>query len=358
MAWAKLHQVQCVRNGALLVVGTQIEAKLVLPSISTEGLTKRYGERLSVDSLNLSIYPGELYALLGDNGAGKTTTISMLTTLISPTSGSFHICGFNGLSEAKRIRGLFGVVSQDMAIYTELTVYENLRFLGELYGLARAQIDGRIEDLLRRFGLVDRLNQRAKNLSGGMQRRLAIACAMINEPKVLFMDEPTVGLDPASRRQIWSTLKELKALGVTILLTTHYLEEAELLSDRIGIIRDGRLVAEGTVAELCHKIHGMRGIAVKLKNDLSVDAPEVVAKLTELQKMFQLNIRRDSLRNTIFLSQAAEHDLDSIFPAVLDWLEKAKLPFSKIASGEPNLEEVFMAVLKEPESQGGERGVG
>lgn len=331
-----------------MVVGTQIEAKTRLPSISTEGLTKRYGTRLSVDSLNLSIYPGELYALLGDNGAGKTTTIAMLTTLVAPTSGSFHICGFNGLSEAKRIRGLFGVVSQDVAIYTELTVYENLRFLAELYGLARCDIDGRIEDLLRRFGLIERLNDRAKNLSGGMQRRLSIACAMVNEPKVLFMDEPTVGLDPASRRQIWSTLRELKALGVTILLSTHYLEEAELLSDRIGIIRDGRLVAEGTVAELCEKIRGMRGISVKLRSDLSVDAPEVVAKLVQLQSLFAVDVRRDNLRNTIYLSHCSDLDLDALFPSILDWLQKEKLPFSKIASGEPNLEEVFMAVLKDP----------
>ena len=320
-------------------------------SVSARNLTKQFGQRLSVDNLNLNIYPGELYALLGDNGAGKTTTISMLTTLLPPSSGEFFICGFNGLSQAEKIKGCFGVVSQDLAVYNELTPYENLKFLSDLYGLPKKLSEERIEKLLRRAGLVDRLNDRTENLSGGMMRRLAIACAMINEPKVLFMDEPTVGLDPAARRLIWATLKELKSAGVTILLTTHYLEEAELLADRIGIIRSGRLTIEGTVPELAKRIRGMRGISIRLMQECSVDSPAVASALVLLKSKFALEVRLDSLRNTIYLTQLADDDVEHYHKEVFAWLYQENIPFLRFATGEPNLEEVFLAVSKDEEAK-------
>jgi ABC-2 type transport system ATP-binding protein len=316
-------------------------------SVSARNLTKRFGQRLSVDNLNLNIYPGELYALLGDNGAGKTTTISMLTTLLPPSSGEFFICGFNGLTEAEKIKGCFGVVSQDLALYNELTPYENLRFLSDLYGLPKKVGEERIEKLLRRAGLVDRLNDRTENLSGGMMRRLAIACAMINEPKVLFMDEPTVGLDPAARRLIWATLKELKGAGVTILLTTHYLEEAELLADRIGIIRAGQLTVEGTVPELAKRIRGMRGISIRLVQELAVDSEQIASAIDLLKAKFDLEVRLDTLRNTIYLTQLAQDNVETYHKEVFDWLYHENIPFLRFATGEPNLEEVFLAVSKD-----------
>jgi ABC-2 type transport system ATP-binding protein len=316
-------------------------------SVSARNLTKRFGQRLSVDNLNLNIYPGELYALLGDNGAGKTTTISMLTTLLPPSSGEFFICGFNGLTEAEKIKGCFGVVSQDLALYNELTPYENLRFLSDLYGLPKKVGEERIEKLLRRAGLVDRLNDRTENLSGGMMRRLAIACAMINEPKVLFMDEPTVGLDPAARRLIWATLKELKGAGVTILLTTHYLEEAELLADRIGIIRAGQLTVEGTVPELAKRIRGMRGISIRLVQELAVDSEQIASAIDLLRAKFDLEVRLDTLRNTIYLTQLAQDNVETYHKEVFDWLYHENIPFLRFATGEPNLEEVFLAVSKD-----------
>lgn len=317
-----------------------------LPSLRTENLTKMFGSRVSVDNLNLCIYPGELYALLGDNGAGKTTTIGMLTTLLRPTSGRFFICGHDGIKDGRRIRGLFGVVSQDLSVYNELTVYENLRFLAELYGLKGASVDKRIEQVIAGSSLVSRLNDRAGNLSGGMQRRLSIACAMINEPKVLFMDEPTVGLDPAARREIWSSLKDLKKLGVTILLTTHYLEEAEILADRIGIIRGGKLIVEGSVSELSERIEGMRGLSIKLKDAVSADGPEIARKLDKIKERFNILIRHDCLRNTIYLSQPEHVSVNEFLRYVFDWLESEDIPFTKFASGEPNLEDVFMAVAR------------
>jgi len=271
----------------------------------------------------------------------------MLTTLLAPTCGEFFICGFNGLSQPEKIKGCFGAVSQDLALYQELTPYENLQFLASLYGLPKKIAEERIEKLLGRAGLSERLNDRTQSLSGGMLRRLAIACAMINEPKVLFMDEPTVGLDPASRRLIWATLKELKAAGVTILLTTHYLEEAELLADRIGIIRDGKLTAEGTVSELAKRIKGMRGISIKLAQNMAVDSLEVAEALNLLKKKFTLEIRLDDLRNTIYLSQADGDNFDQSHKDIYDWLCAQDIPFVRFATGEPNLEEVFLAVSKD-----------
>lgn len=318
----------------------------VPPAIVAHGLTRKFGSRVSVDNLSLSIYPGELYALLGDNGAGKTTTISMLTTLLEPSSGDFQICGFSGVKQSEKIKAYFGVVSQDISLYNELTCYENLKFLAELYHLPKAGMAARIDQLLNSSGLVDRASDRAGNLSGGMQRRLAIACALIKSPKVLFMDEPTVGLDPASRRQIWATLKDLKNSGVAILLTTHYLEEAELLADRIGIIREGKLVAEGTVRELAKKIHGMRGISVKLADEVDIDSAELKSKIDTLAQSLKVTVRLDALRNTIYISQPEGSALDVYLRSVFEWLSAEGVAFSKFATGEPNLEEVFLALSK------------
>jgi len=311
------------------------------PTIETRDLTKKYGDRVCVDKLNLKVYPGELYTLLGDNGAGKTTTISMLTTLLKPTSGTFFVCGHDGLKKPERAKAHFGIVSQDVAIYQELSAYENLKFIADLHGIKSSIAVPKIKDLLERAGLTDRANDRAGQFSGGMQRKLTIAGALLHSPKVLFMDEPTVGLDPASRRQIWESLKELKAMGVTILLTTHYLEEAELLSDRIGVIREGKLVAEGTIDELRLKIRGIRGIALRL-----VDRPDE-AKLqflmSELKRLFG-DAQYDALRNTITLSQPSDAQLVENLQGILAWLSANDIAFSRFATSEPTLEEVFLAI--------------
>ncbi|MBS1995089.1 MAG: ABC transporter ATP-binding protein [Cyanobacteria bacterium SZAS LIN-2] len=316
------------------------------PAVVAQGLTRKFGTRVSVDNLNFSIAPGELYALLGDNGAGKTTTISMLTTLLAPTSGDFQICGFSGVRQSEKIKAFFGVVSQDISLYNELTCYENLKFLAELYHLPKAAIAARINELLTSAGLQDLAKDRAGNLSGGMQRRLAIACALIKSPKVLFMDEPTVGLDPASRRQIWATLKELKKSGVAILLTTHYLEEAELLADRIGIIREGKLVAEGTVRELARKIHDLRGISFKLSEDVAVASAEIKAKLDRLAAALKVTVNLDPLRNTVYISQPEGTELSAYLRSIFDGLSAENIEFHTFATGEPNLEEVFLALAK------------
>ncbi|HEY9714763.1 MAG TPA: ABC transporter ATP-binding protein [Chroococcales cyanobacterium] len=316
-------------------------------TIQSVKLTKVFGDRTSVDHLDLSVYQGELYALLGDNGAGKTTTISMLTTLLKPTSGEFFLCGINGVTDVEKTKGVFGIVSQDVSIYGELTAYENLAFIADLYRIPKRIARDRIEQLLTDAGLADRANDLTQGFSGGMQRKLSIASALLHEPKVLFMDEPTVGLDPASRRQIWASLKDLKKKGVTILLTTHYLEEAELLADRIGIIRHGKLVAEGTIDDLRKKIQGMRTIAIRLTREFEEE--ELEQKLAILRSRFSVEMRRDRLRNTISFSQPKDKALVNSLNAILAWLDEEKIPFSRFATNEPNLEEVFLAVAAEPE---------
>ena len=316
------------------------------PSIRCVNLTKVFGERTSVDHLNLAVYPGELYALLGDNGAGKTTTISMLTTLLKPTSGEIYICGIDALKDTEKTKGAFGVVSQDVAIYQELTAYENLAFVAELYEIPQATALARIEALLEDAQLLDRANEISGTFSGGMQRKLSIAVAMLHEPKVIFMDEPTVGLDPASRRQIWSSLKKLRDSGVAILLTTHYLEEAELLSDRIGIIRRGKLAAEGTIEELRHKIQGIRHISIRLHHTVSVET--LKPRIDKLLQKFKTEFKYDVLRNTISFAQPKDAQLVNHLHEVLSWLEEEQIPFSKFATSEPNLEEVFLGLASSP----------
>ncbi len=315
------------------------------PTIETIDLCKSFGTRAVVDKLNLKIFPGELYALLGDNGAGKTTSIGMLTTLLKPTSGTYKVCGFDGRKQPEKVKGCFGIVSQDVAIYNELTAYENLKFIADLHGIASDTAKSRILDLLRRSDLLDRMNDLAGEFSQGMQRKLTIASALLHSPKVLFMDEPTVGLDPAARRQIWSALKDLKALGVTILLTTHYLEEAELLADRIGIIRSGRIVAEGTIEELRHKIRGMRTIAIRLTEFPGDEKLQTL--LEEVKTRFKADTQYDALRNTISLTQPENGPLVESLDSILRWLSDKQITFSRFGTNEPTLEEVFLAISQE-----------
>ena len=324
-------------------------------SIQAINLTKVFGERTSVDHLSFAVHPGELYALLGDNGAGKTTTINMLTTLLRPTEGEFYICGHCGIAEPEEAKACFGVVSQDVAIYQELTAFENLEFVANLYGIPRRKADTRIELLLSQAGLLERAHDKTGEFSMGMQRKLAIATAILHEPRVLFMDEPTVGLDPASRRQIWATLMEVRSRGVTILLTTHYLEEAELLADRIGIIRQGRLVVEGTIGELRRKIARVRGIAVSFSQN--IDVYELNSKIDRFVLRSPTEVYHDPIRNTVWFGQPKESQLFQHLKTVLNWLEEEKIPFSKFVTSEPSLEEVFLAVTgSKPESEHCETG--
>lgn len=216
-------------------------------TISTKGLVKRYGSLTAVDHLEFYIGQGEFFALLGVNGAGKTTVIKMLSCLSVPTEGDGTVCGYSIKTKSSEIKKLINLSPQETAVAPNLSVEENLRLCARLYG--ERHPEQRVKEMAEDFGLVDILNKRAGKLSGGYKRRLSIAMGLVTQPQVLFLDEPTLGLDVISRRELWRYIKKLKG-QVTIVLTTHYLEEAVALADRIGIMAHGQLKAVGTAGEL------------------------------------------------------------------------------------------------------------
>ena len=220
-----------------------------MQAIKTQGLVKRYSDVTAVDGLCLEIPQGELFSLLGVNGAGKTTAIKMLTCLAKPTDGDALVGGYSVTKEPEKVKGLIGVSPQETAVAPNLSVEENLELICGIHGFSAEKTKERIRELTGQFALETVLRRKAGKLSGGWQRRVSIAMALISQPKILFLDEPTLGLDVIARHDLWEVIRDLKGCA-TILLTTHYMEEAEALSDRIGIMKDGRLLAVGTAEAL------------------------------------------------------------------------------------------------------------
>ena len=220
-----------------------------MQAIETTALTKRYGKLTALDSLNLQVHRGELFSLLGVNGAGKTTAIKLLTCLSKPTSGDARVGGHSITKEPDRVKAIIGVSPQETAVAPNLSVEENLALICGIHGFSKEKTARRIGELSAQFSLDSVLKRKAGKLSGGWQRRVSIAMALISQPKILFLDEPTLGLDVLARHELWDIIQKLKG-HVTIILTTHYMEEAQALSDRIGILKDGHLLAVGTAAEL------------------------------------------------------------------------------------------------------------
>lgn len=218
-------------------------------AIETHNLSKKYKEKYAVKNLELAVSQGELYGLLGVNGAGKSTTIKMLSCLLPPTAGDCLLNGHSIVKNTQEVKKIISVSPQETAVAEKLSVRENLEFIAQIYGFDRKTAKQKAEDIINRFELQEFAKQRAKTLSGGWQRRLSIAMALITEPEILFLDEPTLGLDVLARRELWQVISRLKG-KITIILTTHYLEEAESLCDRIGIMTRGELKAEGTAEEL------------------------------------------------------------------------------------------------------------
>ncbi len=243
----------------------------MMDAILVKNLTKKYKDRLAVDNISFNIHEGEIFGLLGLNGAGKTTTIKILCSLSEKTNGEVYIFGKNLDENEEYAKKIINVSPQETAIAPKLTVLENLIFMAEIYGIAKAEAKIKANELLKTFDLADRANSKVKSLSGGMQRKLSIAMALISEPKIIFLDEPTLGLDVYARRELWKILKDLKK-KVTIILTTHYLEEAEALADRIAILDKGKVKAIGTAEEL-----------KKINNDTNFE--DAFLKLTEMREV-------------------------------------------------------------------------
>jgi ABC-2 type transport system ATP-binding protein len=305
-----------------------------MPAIlQVDHLVKHYGDFAAVKGVSFDVQEGEVFSLLGPNGAGKTTTISVLSTLFAATSGDAIIGGHSVSKEPMAVRRLIGVVPQDLAIYDELTARENLSFWGQMYGLGGRSLKTRIEEVLEQIGLRDRANQRIKTYSGGMKRRVNIGVGLLHKPTLLFMDEPTVGIDPQSRRAILDSVKELNRAGMTILYTTHYMEEAQELSDRVGIIDHGELIALGTQAELTRQVG---------ENDT------LILHLAEGEDAATL---ADAMRNvpTVLQATATDHAVTVIAPEAEDVLAPAVtqanalgVKIRSVSIQEPNLEAVFL----------------
>lgn len=307
------------------------------PAIVVEELTKHFGEFVAVDHVNFSVNEGEIFGWLGPNGAGKTTTIRMLLGLIKPTAGQMSVLGYDPAKETKTMQAQVGYMSQQFTLYNELTARENIRFYGRVYGLSPAELDRRQDELLQMAGLSGRANVLTGSLSGGWKQRLALGCAIIHRPRVVFLDEPTAGVDPISRREFWELIYDMAKQGVTILVTTHYMDEAELCQ-RVGFISQGRLVAMDSPARL--KQTQMRGRVL----EISSPAPDRAMSVLKSARQ-----NGDIPLDEVALYGAQIHvvipDSESYRDAIRRILEATNIPITKLEWIEPTLEDVFISAI-------------
>ena len=301
------------------------------PVLRCEGLVRRFGDRVAVDGVSFEIAPGETYGLLGPNGAGKTTTISMVAGVLSADSGTVTVAGRPigiGAGEAK---GAIGLVPQDVALYEDLTAVENLRFFGRLQGLAGARLRTRIADVLGVVGLEDRAGDRVDSYSGGMRRRANIAVGLLHDPRLLILDEPTVGVDPQSRNQILESIETLGGAGLAVLYTTHYMEEAERLCDRVAIIDQGRIVAEGTRQALVEQIGEHDRVVIEAEGDLG----ELAARVGRIAGV--VAARAAGARMEVLADRAGR-----VLAPIVGEAETAGVQIVAVDVREPDLEAVFL----------------
>ncbi|HMG44339.1 MAG TPA: ATP-binding cassette domain-containing protein [Acidimicrobiales bacterium] len=307
-------------------------------AIETEGLVKTFGDTRAVDGIDLQVAAGTVYGVLGPNGAGKTTIIRMLATLLRPTAGRARVLGHDVVTEADAVRGRVSLTGQFASVDDELTGRENLVLLARLLGFTKAHAAERADELLDAFGLTDAADRDVKNYSGGMRRRLDIAASIVVTPDLLFLDEPTTGLDPRSRNQVWEIIRVLVAAGTTVLLTTQYLDEADQLADRIAIVDHGKLIAEGTSGELKASL-GAGALHVRLH-----DAEQRPAAERLLAGVLAVPIELAS-DPVALLARGAETER---IAAGLAELTRAGITVNEFSLGQPSLDEVFLALTGHP----------
>ena len=301
------------------------------PAIEVLDLHRSFGETKAVQGVSFDVGQGEIYSLLGPNGAGKTTTISMLSCLLRPDEGDARVMGHSIRGDQTGVKSVLGVVPQEIAVYEDLSAHENLTFWGKMYGLRGGALKARVNEVLDVIGLQDRAKERVGKYSGGMKRRVNIGVALLHKPKVIYMDEPTVGIDPQSRRNILDSVVALKDQGMTVLYTTHYMEEAQELSDHIGIMDHGKLIASGTHEELVKLV----GEQTRIDLTLSVPAENVLSTWQKIE-----GVTRVSAENGVVsvLVTDSNEVLPRLFENIADWSAR----ITSVDIREPNLEAVFL----------------
>jgi ABC-2 type transport system ATP-binding protein len=300
-------------------------------AVRVEGLTRRFGDFTAVDNISLAIGKGEIFGFLGPNGAGKSTTIKMLCGLLQPTGGKGFVGGNDIMRESEEIKKHIGYMSQKFSLYDDLTVEENINFFSGIYKVSREKKRGRMEWVLEMSGLKDRRNSVTKTLPGGFKQRLALGCAILHEPPILFLDEPTSGVDPISRRNFWDLIYEMARKGTTIFVTTHYMDEADYC-DRLALIYRGRVIAEGTPGEMRQKY---------MKRDvLEIEVDRLVAALEAVYK--------NGIETAIFgsLLHATVDNAEQDIPRIEALLKKEGIAVNRIEKIMPSLEDVFVALIE------------
>lgn len=315
-------------------------------AVEAHGLVKTFGDNRAVDGVDLSIRTGSVYGVLGPNGAGKTTTISMLATLLRPDAGEARVFGHDVVREAQVVRQLIGVTGQYASVDETLSATENLVIFSRLLGLGRAEARRKAAGLLETFGLTEAATRPLKNFSGGMRRRLDLAASLIAQPPLIFLDEPTTGLDPRTRAQMWDTIRELVATGSTVVLTTQYLDEADQLADRIAVIDRGRVVAEGTADELKDAV-GNQSLQLGL-----VAAADLGSALDIVETTFGVPATTSPEARRITVPVTGPDEVTDL----LVRLREARIAVDSISMDKPSLDEVFLTLTGHGVAAGGEQG--
>lgn len=303
-------------------------------AIEVKNLTKKFGDQVAVDNVSFNVKKGEVFGLLGPNGAGKTTTLRMITTLLKATSGQVKIFDHDAFKESATVRSMFGLTGQYASVDEDLSGRENLMVFSRLNGLSRKDAKQRTNDLLQEFSLEGSADKAIRNFSGGMRRRLDLAVSLISRPALVFLDEPTTGLDPRTRTQMWDTIRELVAAGSTVVLTTQYLEEADELADRIAVIDHGKLVSLGTPDELKDSVGGS-SLKVQLADETQLEAAKQL-----IAQVLNEDVSYDEKKHEL----SAQLESAKLMAPVLNALTENKIDIENISVQKPSMDDVFFAL--------------